>query len=72
MGILAAQCCFARGAKRVIIIDNQPYRLERAKDAMPNIETIDFSKRSTTEQLHEMVEHGMRRAQLASRPMPVG
>lgn len=32
MGILAAQCAFVRGAKRVIIIDQVEYRLQRAKE----------------------------------------
>lgn len=32
VGILAAQCAFARGASRVIIIDEFEYRLQRAKE----------------------------------------
>jgi len=58
VGILAAQCCFARGAQRVILIDNQEYRLKRAKEAMPQLETINFSKKPTLEQLKELVPHG--------------
>jgi len=30
--MLAAQCAFARGAKRVISIDSVAYRLERVKE----------------------------------------
>lgn len=33
-----------RGAERVAIIDNIEYRLQFAKDRMPNIETINFDK----------------------------
>ena len=32
VGILAAQCAFARGASRVIIIDEHAYRLQRAQE----------------------------------------
>ena len=32
VGILAAQCAFARGASRVIVIDEHAYRLQRAQD----------------------------------------
>jgi threonine dehydrogenase-like Zn-dependent dehydrogenase len=48
VGILSAQCAFARGAKRVIIVDNIEYRLDFAKELMPKIETVDFSKSSTS------------------------
>jgi threonine dehydrogenase-like Zn-dependent dehydrogenase len=44
VGLLAAQCSFARGARRVILVDNIAYRLEFAQKIMPKIETIDFSK----------------------------
>jgi len=46
VGLLAAHCAFARGARRVIIVDNIPYRLEFAKKHIPKIETVDFSKDS--------------------------
>ena len=59
MGILAAQCCFARGAGRVILIDNQEYRLKRALAAMPQLETVNFNNKSTLEQLKELVPHGV-------------
>jgi hypothetical protein len=32
VGILAAQCAFARGASHVIIIDEHAYRLQRAQE----------------------------------------
>ena len=62
VGILAAQCCFARGAKRVILIDNQEYRLKRALAAMPQLETINFNNKATLDQLKELVPHGARHA----------
>jgi threonine dehydrogenase-like Zn-dependent dehydrogenase len=48
VGLLTAQCAFARGAKRVIIVDNQEYRLDFAKKILPKIETVDFSQYSTS------------------------
>lgn len=44
VGQLAAHCAFVRGAERVAIIDNIEYRLQFAKDRMPNIETINFDE----------------------------
>jgi threonine dehydrogenase-like Zn-dependent dehydrogenase len=44
VGILTAHCAFARGARRVILLDNQPYRLQFAKSKIPKLETIDISK----------------------------
>jgi threonine dehydrogenase-like Zn-dependent dehydrogenase len=58
VGILAAQCAFARGAKRVLIIDELEYRLQRAKEAAPGVETINFSQRKTLDALHDLVPHG--------------
>ena len=46
VGLLAAQCSFARGARRVILVDNVAYRLEFAKKILPKIETVDFSQES--------------------------
>ena len=34
------------------------YRLKRARDAMPKVETIDFSKRPAEEQIREKVPQG--------------
>lgn len=58
VGQLAAQCAFARGAKRVIIIDREQYRLDAAKEVAPGVETINFMERKTLEQLREMVPDG--------------
>jgi threonine dehydrogenase-like Zn-dependent dehydrogenase len=54
VGILAAQCAFARGASRVVIIDEQPYRLEFAKSKIPKLETINFQEKKVVDTLHEM------------------
>jgi threonine dehydrogenase-like Zn-dependent dehydrogenase len=43
VGILAAQCAFARGARRVIMVDKIQYRLEFAKKQIPRIEMVDSS-----------------------------
>jgi threonine dehydrogenase-like Zn-dependent dehydrogenase len=48
VGLLTAQCAFARGAKRVIIVDKVKYRLDFAQKLYPKIETVDFSKESTS------------------------
>jgi threonine dehydrogenase-like Zn-dependent dehydrogenase len=44
VGILSAHCAFARGARRVILVDRVAYRLDYAKSKIPNLETVDFSK----------------------------
>jgi len=43
VGILTAQCAFARGARRVIIVDKIDYRLEFARKTIKGIETVDSS-----------------------------
>jgi len=48
VGLLAAQCAFARGAKRVIIVDKEQYRLDFARKILPKVETVDFSQDSTS------------------------
>jgi threonine dehydrogenase-like Zn-dependent dehydrogenase len=48
VGILAAQCAFVRGAKRVIIVDKEQYRLDFAKKLMPKIELVNFSQDRTS------------------------
>jgi threonine dehydrogenase-like Zn-dependent dehydrogenase len=58
VGILAAQCSFARGAKQVIMIDNVPFRLQFVKDKVPGVQTINFSEKSVKEGLNELCEHG--------------
>ncbi|CAF1058167.1 unnamed protein product [Didymodactylos carnosus] len=58
VGMLAALSAQYKKAGRVILIDNEQYRLDYAKKHLPGIETINFSKRSTLEQLKEMVPNG--------------
>jgi len=48
VGQLTAQCAFARGAKRVILVDNIKYRLDAAKQIMPKLETVNFDKAAGT------------------------
>lgn len=56
VGILAAHCAFARGAKRVIMVDNVQYRLDYAKKKLKgNLDTINFNKRSPKEAIDELV-----------------
>ena len=45
VGILAAQCAFVRGAERVVLIDNQTYRLDFAKERIPRLETLNFAQK---------------------------
>jgi threonine dehydrogenase-like Zn-dependent dehydrogenase len=42
----------------VLIIDEFEYRLQRAKEAAPGVETINFSERKTLDALHDMVPNG--------------
>ena len=58
VGILAAMCSFFRGASRVIIIDNVPFRLQFAQSIVPNLEVLDFGKHDTFTKLREMVPGG--------------
>jgi threonine dehydrogenase-like Zn-dependent dehydrogenase len=58
VGMLAAQCAFARGASRVISIDSVAYRLERVKEVAPGVETINFSEGKTLDQLKKLVPNG--------------
>ncbi|KAG2450469.1 hypothetical protein HYH02_004970 [Chlamydomonas schloesseri] len=43
-GILAAHCAQVRGADRIILIDNQQYRLDHAAARIPGLHTINFDK----------------------------
>ena len=42
VGILAAHSADVKGAERIVMIDNQQYRLDFAKQRIPRIETINF------------------------------
>ena len=58
MGILAAQCAFLRGAARVVIIDEVPFRLDFATKKVPGIETINFKEKNTIKELRTKFPHG--------------
>jgi threonine dehydrogenase-like Zn-dependent dehydrogenase len=58
VGILAAHCAQVRGAKRVILIDNQAYRLKHAAAKLPGLETINFGERNVLEAIKELAPNG--------------
>lgn len=59
VGILAAQCAHIRGAQRIIMIDNQQYRLDFAKQKMPYLELLNFDNtKDVVQSLKEWVPHG--------------
>ncbi|RNF40329.1 zinc-dependent alcohol dehydrogenase [Planococcus salinus] len=60
VGLMAQKFAWMKGAKRVIAVDEIPYRMERAKK-MNNVELIDFSKHSETgAYIHEITAGGAR------------
>jgi len=56
--MLAAASALYKKAGRVIMIDNQQYRLDYAKKHMPKIEVINFTTTPTLAQLAQMVPEG--------------
>jgi threonine dehydrogenase-like Zn-dependent dehydrogenase len=58
VGMLAALSAQYKKASRVILIDNVQYRLDFAKKHLPGVETINFFKRPTLEQLKELLPNG--------------
>jgi threonine dehydrogenase-like Zn-dependent dehydrogenase len=54
VGILTAQCAFARGARRVILVDKIAYRLEFASKVVKGVETVDASKSAGETQVLEL------------------
>ena len=44
VGMLAAHSADFRGAERIVMIDNQQYRLDFAKKKIPRVETINFDQ----------------------------
>jgi threonine dehydrogenase-like Zn-dependent dehydrogenase len=57
VGILTAQCAFARGARRVIIVDKIQYRLEFAKKAVKGLEAVDATKTAGETQVLELCKN---------------
>eukprot|EP00884_Botryococcus_braunii_P009260 jgi/Botrbrau1/18335/Bobra.0179s0062.1 len=58
VGILAAHCAFARGASRVVLIDQVDFRLKFAKKKLPKVETINFGNEKVYDKLREMFVQG--------------
>ena len=59
IGMLAAQCAHVRGAQRIIMIDNQQYRLDFAKQKMPYLELLNFDNtKDVVQSLKDMIPHG--------------
>jgi len=59
VGILAAQCAHIRGAQRIIMVDNQQYRLDFAKQKMPYLELLNFDNtKDVVQSLKDMVPYG--------------
>jgi len=59
VGILAAQCAHIRGAKQIIMIDNQQYRLDFAKSKLPYLELLNFDDtKDVVKSLKERTGHG--------------
>lgn len=52
VGILAAHCASVRGAKTIVLIDEEDYRLNFAKQKIPGVHTINFKKEKTIYALH--------------------
>jgi threonine dehydrogenase-like Zn-dependent dehydrogenase len=60
VGMLAAQCAVARGAKKVALIDSVQYRLKYATGVVPGVHTIDRSKQDVKKALAELFGQGPR------------
>lgn len=59
VGILAAQCAHIRGAKQIIMIDNQQYRLDFAKSKLSYLQLLNFDDtKDVVKSLKEMTGHG--------------
>lgn len=56
VGVLAAHCAFQRGANRVVLIDQEAYRLAFAQEKMPRLEVINFREKAVKDALHEMFQ----------------
>jgi len=58
IGLFCAKWAFLKGAKRVICIDSVPWRLDYAKERIPEVECVDFSaiKKSLPEHLKDMTD----------------
>eukprot|EP00775_Hariotina_reticulata_P009983 gene9983-10138_t len=62
VGQLAAQCAFHRKARRVIMIDCVPDRLEHVVKTVPGVEVINFKEKKTIDALKELTANEPGRA----------
>lgn len=58
VGALAAQCAFARGASRVVVLEKEAYRLEQLRKHVPRVEPIDTTQDRGIDRLRELTGHG--------------
>eukprot|EP00891_Asterochloris_glomerata_P001451 jgi/Astpho2/1451/Aster-06299 len=62
VGILAAHCCHFKGAKKIIMVDSVPARLEFVKQKVPGCVTINFEEADKdggiVKAIAQEVEHG--------------
>lgn len=54
IGQMAIRCAIFKGAKRVIAVDQIPYRLEMAQKLHPGVEVINFTKLDPGEKIKEL------------------
>ncbi|KAG2493252.1 hypothetical protein HYH03_008390 [Edaphochlamys debaryana] len=57
-GILAAHCSQVRGADKIILIDNQQYRLDHAASKIKGLETINFDKEKVKTAIERILPGG--------------
>jgi len=58
VGMLAAQSAHYKKAGRIILIDQEDYRLSHAKKHMPYVETINIKNGTALSQLQQLVPNG--------------
>ncbi|OEH85097.1 hypothetical protein BHU72_05665 [Desulfuribacillus stibiiarsenatis] len=56
VGLMVQRCAIFKGAKRVIAVDQLPYRLEYAKKINPGVEGINFLENDPGEMIQEMTK----------------
>lgn len=58
VGALAAQCAFARGASRVLVLEKEAYRLQQLRTHVPRAEGIDSTQERGIDRLRALTGHG--------------
>jgi threonine dehydrogenase-like Zn-dependent dehydrogenase len=61
VGILAAHCAFARGANRVVLIDQVDFRLNFAKKKLPKVRKCAYSSMLSVQLGNNLVGKCVRR-----------